>query len=578
MGGYFHKKVKETIEIKQTTLNDTSLSLSTRHSKNSLRMSRIYKDESGSNTNKSNLEESNNMVDAILAHVSKLDNIPSFNLIEKGNIMITYKEKPIQISKDIFLKIDEVNISPDGSVDSLKMSLLSNTLSAAEITTYAKNIYKNYLEEMKNSLGNKVFFFDQKSKESSNPPPLPTEQDQNAILAHKRMLISTAPKQLCFTMLPFHSNKKFSNLFGDEIRLIEKRIRFFLDNKEWYDSRGIPYQLGMLLSGVPGAGKTSCIRAISNITKRHIINVNFANITTATQLKNLFYSDKIQVYTDQSMSIVQTYHIPIDQRIYVLEEIDAIGDIVKQRNPGEKSDSNITVNDELNLMEILTVLDGTMEIPGRIFIMTTNHPEVLDAALIRPGRVDVNVKFGYANKEIIAEMFMAYFDIPFPNEHLHELPDNILTPAEISEVLFRNFDTRNVANVISDLCHISNNKMQHKTQLSTTRDVTSDVTSGNVPGDNEEKTSDVTSDNVLGDDEEKTSDVTRDVTNLDYNYIRDMYDKNQVKVLPVNNQEETQAFPWHLVSDKNKVNVVPVAVNNDTYDCFESVESLQTVA
>jgi SpoVK/Ycf46/Vps4 family AAA+-type ATPase len=274
------------------------------------------------------------------------------------------------------------------------------------------------------------------------------------------------------------------------------------------------------------------------------------------------------------MSIVQTYHIPIDQRIYVLEEIDAIGDIVKQRNPGEKSDSNITVNDELNLMEILTVLDGTMEIPGRIFIMTTNHPEVLDAALIRPGRVDVNVKFGYANKAIIAEMFMAYFDIPFPNEHLHELPDNILTPAEISEVLFRNFDTRNVANVISDLCHISNNKMQHKTQLSTTRDVTSDVTSGNVPGDNEEKTSD----NVLGDDEEKASDVTRDVTNLDYNYIRYMYDKNQVKVLPVNNQEETQAFPWHLVSDKNQVKVVPVAVNNDTYDCFESVESLQIVA
>lgn len=166
------------------------------------------------------------------------------------------------------------------------------------------------------------------------------------------MLINAAPKQLSFTMSPFYSNKQFYNIYGDQVRLIEKRIKFFIENKEWYDSKGIPYQLGILLSGVPGAGKTSLIKAIANYTKRHIINVNFANITTATQLKNLFYYDKLQVYTDNSMANVNAYFIPIDQRVYVLEEIDAVSDIVKQRTSQDLPKQ--TVSDELTLMEILT--------------------------------------------------------------------------------------------------------------------------------------------------------------------------------------------------------------------------------
>jgi SpoVK/Ycf46/Vps4 family AAA+-type ATPase len=251
-------------------------------------------------------------------------------------------------------------------------------------------------------------------------------------------------------MAPFYSNKKFSNIYGDEIRLIEKRIKFFIENRNWYDSKGIPYQLGFLLSGIPGTGKTSVIRAIANLTKRHIINVNFANINTATQLKNLFYSDKIQVYTDQTFTNIQTYHIPIEQRLYVLEEIDAIGDIVKQRSSDSENIS--TINDELTLMEILTVLDGTMEIPGRIVIMTTNHPEILDSALVRPGRIDINVKFTYSKRELIAEMFEAYLDIQFPIDKLNKLPDRKLSPAEIGEILFRHFDHKeNIDAIIDDL-------------------------------------------------------------------------------------------------------------------------------
>lgn len=295
-----------------------------------------------------------------------------------------------------------------------------------------------------------------------NPPGMPMgTTDPEVIRNHKAMVISSAPKNLSFTMTPFYSNKKFSNVFGQEIRDIEQRVKFFIENKDWYDTKGIPYQLGIMLSGIPGAGKTSVIRAIANYTKRHIINVNFANITTATQLKNLFYSEKINIYTDTSMSNVQSYHIPIDQRLYVLEEIDAIGDIVKQRTSNTENMS--LINDELTLGEILTVLDGTMEVPGRIVIMTSNHPEMLDKALVRPGRIDLQVNFGNADNKLIKEMFESYLDIPFPNEMFDELPDKQLSPAEVSQVLFRHFGSNSsVDMIIQDLrASVSRNTTSH---------------------------------------------------------------------------------------------------------------------
>jgi len=70
--------------------------------------------------------------------------------------------------------------------------------------------------------------------------------------AQKAMKISTAPKQLSFIKSPFHSNKTFANIFGPEVKEVYERVSFFLKNKDWYDSRGIPYQLGLLLSGIPG--------------------------------------------------------------------------------------------------------------------------------------------------------------------------------------------------------------------------------------------------------------------------------------------------------------------------------------
>ena len=65
--------------------------------------------------------------------------------------------------------------------------------------------------------------------------------------------------------------------------------------------------------------------------------------------------------------------------------------------------------DQLSLSGLLNVLDGVVDTPGRIVIMTTNHPEMLDPALIRPGRVDKKLLLGYMSSVDIIYMLEHYF-------------------------------------------------------------------------------------------------------------------------------------------------------------------------
>ena len=438
----FKKQIKQCITITPEMLSNTSVLLDTKSFLNRMEFLRDYKA-----TDKN--QEANEIVDSILNFISKLDNVPNLQLVGNQTI-VNFLDRPLQITSDIFVKIESITKNNEtGVLETISFVLVSNTISASEISRWVKHIYKVYKENIKNSFGDQIYYFDQKNRTDQCDPRgnIAFSDTDNTTL--KIMKLNAAPKQLGFVKNKFYSNKSFKNIFGTKVREIEERVNFFLNNKNWYDQKGLPYQLGLLLSGVPGSGKTSIIRAIANLTKRHILNVNFANITTVTQLKNLFFNENITFYSDDSHTQTQTLFLPLDQRIYVLEEIDSIGDIVHQRT--EFNLPRAALPDELTLADILTVLDGTLECPGRIIIMTSNHPDVLDAALIRPGRIDVSVNFGNADKNLIVEMYRAFFDREFPQERIMEIPDCQLTAAEVGQVFFRHFKLFDLESVIQDL-------------------------------------------------------------------------------------------------------------------------------
>merc|ERR1712232_78656 len=102
--------------------------------------------------------------------------------------------------------------------------------------------------------------------------------------------------------------------------------------------------------------------------------------------------------------------------------------------------------DQLNLAGILNVLDGVVDTPGRTLIMTTNHPEQLDPALIRPGRIDKKILLGYMGAQHAISMIEHYFQcvvnsgererlrLAIIGSDERGLPALNLTPAQIEQL------------------------------------------------------------------------------------------------------------------------------------------------
>jgi hypothetical protein len=168
-------------------------------------------------------------------------------------------------------------------------------------------------------------------------------------------------------------------------------------------------------------------------------------------MENLFFNDIINV-TQNGKS--EQFIIPIYNRIYVFEDIDCQeNDIVLERKDTipefiEKDkplrEEDVTQNEKLSLSCLLNILDGILETPGRIIIMTTNFPKLLDKALIRPGRIDLICEFTKCTNEMIIEFIESFHDIKLnANEKMKimMLEPYKYTPAEMTKILFENFDS-----------------------------------------------------------------------------------------------------------------------------------------
>jgi len=162
-------------------------------------------------------------------------------------------------------------------------------------------------------------------------------------------------------------------------------LREFLNNGPWYFQRGIPYRRGYLLHGPPGTGKTSFIQALAGELEYNIcvLNVSERGLTD-DRLNHLLMNTP-------------------ERSITLLEDVDAA---FTQRDVNAKEGfvSMVTFSGLLN------ALDGVASGEERIIFMTTNHPERLDPALIRPGRVDVKEYIGYATPEQTRRMFLRFYE------------------------------------------------------------------------------------------------------------------------------------------------------------------------
>lgn len=81
----------------------------------------------------------------------------------------------------------------------------------------------------------------------------------------------------------------------------------------------------------------------------------------------------------------------------------------------------------VTLSGLLNALDGVASSEGRIVFMTTNYLDRLDAALIRPGRVDLKEYIGYCTRFQLEQMYRRFYNGPNVDEFAAQFADNVMT-------------------------------------------------------------------------------------------------------------------------------------------------------
>jgi hypothetical protein len=521
----------------------------------------------------------------LLAVINHISNLKSSKFVVYNFEYFVANTEEFLIKPDIFCKV--LQFSKDSETQKIKtyeFEIYSYLYDIDKLKLFIETLVDEYTQEKSNNLGKQPYYFSEMFVD------IPKNIDGT-------YRYEQSPKHITFDMTQFHTNKSLKNVFGSHLDIVKKRVDMFVNNPSWYEDKGIPYTLGIMLSGPPGTGKTSLIKAIAKDTTRHIFNISLRETTTQTQLKKLFYNTKINILRNGGNEMID---IPLEKRLYVIEDIDCLTDIVIDRDllnnrkfnssssldtfddtlvpnnvnllnkdkKDEKNDKvqkdtilpsndfnsnfgnysltettdnllgeptdmgsaldnmyglplvnkirqtsdnsaescqetsqkmeqerNNKVKEELNtiafrkssqeiekqindmdkeekvvteqqkaynrytkgkengdnkqqsvntekitLSFLLNLLDGILETPGRILIITTNHPELLDPALIRPGRIDIKLKVGNCTQTMIIDMLRFFYGDDVDITENDWTYNKEITPAYMNKLLLNNFD------------------------------------------------------------------------------------------------------------------------------------------
>ena len=401
----------------------------------SITLTRVFQKQTSDRETNVNVEK----VDAVLEFICALDNAKHVRLDTRYTIGST---EDIQLTPDLKGRVKQTTGATSATggdeISTFEIVLFSSSMKLTDIRSWIDDVHKNYVFEKNNKLGNNIYYFN----EIPHEPAVIADMSGDA--PKKTYRWDNMPKTLTFNMNEFKTSKSFTNVYGGHVDELKERLDLFVNHPEWYAERGIPHSLGIMLHGTPGAGKTSTIKAIAKDTHRHIFNLSLRPFTTQKQLLNLFYNESVVVHKYDGSKT--SYNIPINRRVFVIEDIDCMTDVTLDRSLPDAPKTTENSGDAVTLSFLLNLLDGVLETPGRILVITSNYPEKLDKALVRPGRIDVKIEFKNASREFIREMVSRFYSCP--DLSIEAIPaelNNVFTPAEVMESLCTYFKSKDAA-------------------------------------------------------------------------------------------------------------------------------------
>ena len=192
---------------------------------------------------------------------------------------------------------------------------------------------------------------------------------------------------------------------GERGAIVDEIEQFHAD-KDWYAQRGLAYRRSYLFCGPPGTGKTSLAFALAAHFRVSVYTVNAGSLRGDDDLISAFTSVK-------------------ERSIMLMEDIDAT-----QRPRTVEGETTPDGTTNVTLSALLNVIDGMLCPAGLLLVMTTNHPDRLDAALRRPGRIDRRVDLGPLDAKSTGELVRMW-----TGQDTEEELEGGLTGAEIEQVL-----------------------------------------------------------------------------------------------------------------------------------------------
>ena len=240
----------------------------------------------------------------------------------------------------------------------------------------------------------------------------------------KLYLTNTTTKEMFEFKSYISERKTFDKIYYDQKEELVGVLEKFKAGTLYPPSISMDNKLGILLYGPPGTGKTGTISAIANYLKKDIIVINFSEVTTCAQLDFIVHSKN---YVNH---------------IFVFDEFDCVLDVLVGKKAGE-ADSTEPPQEKMNWAELLAVaekeerakilemmkegrtkekkperitlgyllqkLDGIEDATGRLIIATTNHPEHINPALLRPGRFDLKLCLGNCSAQMYEDILTNFF-------------------------------------------------------------------------------------------------------------------------------------------------------------------------
>jgi proteasome-associated ATPase len=207
----------------------------------------------------------------------------------------------------------------------------------------------------------------------------------------------------------------------EQIEAITDAVELPFVHRELFIEHKLPAPKGVLLYGPPGCGKTLIAKAVANSLAKKV-----AEVTGDTNAKSYFLNIKgpelLNKYvgeTERQIRLVfQRAREKSEEGMPVIVFFDEMDSLFRTRGTGISSDMESTI-----VPQLLAEIDGVETLKNVIVIGASNREDLIDPAILRPGRLDVKIKIERPNEEAAAQIFGRYLiaDLPLDEEEVKSL-------------------------------------------------------------------------------------------------------------------------------------------------------------